>query len=159
MLDRISLLLVTLGALLLAGPRRFRRSRCERLHPHSACPHDPDAGPRQPGYAASFARMDLLSGSMERMDWPARNGGLYDALTRLHDENPFAALCAARGVLCMFTEESETLDRQEKDTVALLYEALDEAAGAGGDAADPAATDLLFSYAMRAVARLESAHG
>ncbi|MDR0896784.1 MAG: hypothetical protein LBN04_02900 [Oscillospiraceae bacterium] len=100
--------------------------------------------------------MDALCLAMAETDWPLPTGGLFDALGALHQDKPFAALCAARGMLAMLLTHAE-LPVEDAATVGQLLIALDGAAAAGEKAADAATVSALFSYAIRALGRLEIA--
>jgi hypothetical protein len=101
--------------------------------------------------------MDALRQAMAEADWPLPTGGLFDALTALHRDKPFAALCAARGMLALLISRAE-LPGEEGAVAARLVEALDGVASAGERAADAATVSALFAYALSALGQLESAH-
>ncbi len=160
--DWMGLVLVGLSGVLMASASFVRHGH----HGHGRhCPHHGGPKSAEPSQQAdsakpqhpSFAQMDLLRGCMAQVNWPERDGGLYDALDRLRKEKPFAALCAARGTLFMFSKDATRLEQLEKDTLALLTEVLDHTASAGEEAADPATVNALFSYTLRAIGRMESA--
>lgn len=99
--------------------------------------------------------MDALRMRMAQTDWEAKEGGLFAALLTLHRDKPFAALCAARGVLYMLLRQAK-LSPEAAATTALLSSALDAMAERGESAADPGTVDALFSYSLRAIGHLES---
>lgn len=99
--------------------------------------------------------MDALRMRMAQTDWETKEGGLFAALLTLHRDKPFAALCAARGVLYMLLRQAK-LSPEAAATTALLSSALDAMAERGESAADPGTVDALFSYSLRAIGHLES---
>ncbi len=141
--DWMTFLLIALAALAMALAGALSGRRGPR-------PAREDAA----GTAAEPDGLVLLRMKMAEADWPVRDGGLYDALASLHREKPFAAACAARGALAMLLDKRAPSGR-DGETIALLVEALDSMADTGERASDPGAVDALFSYALRALGRLE----
>ncbi|MDR0928354.1 MAG: hypothetical protein LBM74_01410 [Oscillospiraceae bacterium] len=141
--DWMTLLLLLGGALAIASMGFSARRKKPETQPGGQ-PFIPD-------------QMDALRQSVAKADWPLPTGGLFDALNALHRDKPFAALCAARGMLAMLISRAE-LPGEEAAAAAQLIEALDDTAAAGEIAADAATVSALFSYAMRALGRLEGAH-
>lgn len=102
----------------------------------------------------SLPEMDALYPLMQQKTWQQSEGDLPDALLSLHEENPFVALCAARGVLAMLLKQCKPKE-EDKATIALLMSALDTAAAAGQSQLDRATVDVLFTYAMRAMGHVK----
>jgi len=119
--------------------------------------HNPPSAVAEEAGGVSFipGEMDALRMRMAQTDWEAKEGALFAALLTLHRDKPFAALCAARGVLYMLLRQAK-LSPEAAATTALLSSALDAMAERGESAADPGTVDALFSYSLRAIGHLES---
>ncbi|MCL1964289.1 MAG: hypothetical protein FWF69_04425, partial [Firmicutes bacterium] len=79
--------------------------------------------------------MDALRPRMERVTWRPGENGLFSALQTLRLQKPFAAMCAARGMLLMLMEQTK-VSGEDADTLSLLLAAMDSVAAAGEGAAD-----------------------
>lgn len=144
--DWMTLVLVALAALLIAVPRCFARPQAQAAAPAQRTDAAPQSAPFIP------KDMDTLRMRMAQTGWEAGKGGLFDSLRALHEDKPFAALSAARGMIMMLEKQASPAD---KETFTLLCAALDETAQAGEAAADPGTVDALFSYAMRTLGYLD----
>lgn len=102
----------------------------------------------------SFPEMEALRQLMQQQTWQRSEGDLPDALVALHEEKPFVAMCAARGILSMLVKQSAPSEADEA-AVSLLISALDTAAEAGEAKIGGATVDALFTYAMRAMGCLK----
>lgn len=107
------------------------------------------------GAPAPEWNLSPLHQAMRDVKWEAKAGAPFDALQALYKENPFSALCAARGMLAMLRGKASP---GEKDAAALslLVEALDTAASLGERAATSGDVEVLFSYAVRALGLLDT---
>lgn len=97
-----------------------------------------------------------LQERMERLGWATPGGELYEALCALHAGDPFAAMCAARGMLALLTS-ARSLAGDEAETLVLLMAALDTCAHVGVRAVSAESVSALFACALRALGRLETA--
>lgn len=102
----------------------------------------------------SIPEMDALHPLIAARCWKRSEGDLPEALSTLYSESPFAAMCAARGVLAMLMKQSAP--KEAADTViTLLTTALDAAAGAGEARVDRQTIDTLFAYALQAMGQFK----
>lgn len=115
--------------------------------PHH-CAHEANHAP------LPFPEMDALHPLMQQQTWQQSAGDLPDALHALHEEKPFAALCAARGILAMLVKQCKPTEPDDT-TIMLLLSVLDTAAAAGESRFDRATVDTLFAYAMRAMGHMK----
>ena len=112
------------------------------------------AEPREGNAPVVIPGLDALHLKMAEGDLKRCEGDLPDALSALHAENPFAAMCAARGVLTML---SRSKPRKTEDAVIMLLTgALDAAAAAGEARVERETVDALFLYALKAMEIKES---
>ena len=101
------------------------------------------------GAPAVIPELDALHLMMAQGNWKRSEGDLPDALSALHAENPFAAMCAARGVLAMLRRSAPKESETEDTVLSLLTAALDAAAAAGEAAVERETVDALFAYALK----------
>ena len=99
------------------------------------------------GAPAVIPELDALHLMMANENRKRSEGDLPDALSALHAENPFAAMCAARGVLAMLRRSAP--EKTEDAVFTLLTGALDAAAAAGEASVDRETVDALFAYALK----------
>ncbi len=123
------------------------------IRPHGPGPrrHGP---PPQDGAPVSLSQMEPLRAKMDRAGWSLREGGIYDALTALSGERPFAAMSAARGMLLMVMRQNPP-DGEDAATMSLLIDSLDTLIAGGEAVTDPQTVTALFDWTLRALGRLE----
>lgn len=96
---------------------------------------------------AVIPEMDALHLKMAEGNWKRGEGELPEALSALHEENPFAAMCAARGILAMLRKSAPK--ETEDEAVTLLIAALDAAIAAGEMRVERVVVDALFTYSLQ----------
>ena len=100
--------------------------------------------------------IEALHQQMQQNHWLPGAGGLPEALQSLQSENPFVAMCAARGILFMLMAQ-KTIAEEDIETLSLLTHALDAAAGAGEKQVGSLQANALFAYTMQAIGHIEAA--
>jgi len=111
--------------------------------------------PRAADAADSPIDLTPLNRKMAQTGWKAGDGGLFDALLALSAQNPFSALCAARGMIAMLAAKKE-LPQADAEALGMLTDALDRASGKGELLADAGDVETLFSHALCALGMLDA---